>query len=146
MNIPDLRSPHDKISGIVYFGRMLDKIRLFAAGNLPSDYQENLGLGFDERLVKFLHIDYSATVERVKQGGSDEELLEWAFTQGRKPTSEEIEVWNDFMRKRGWNDAVSSRLVLRLNEAGFGQRTDIQTLFDFIDLDEDRDPALSATH
>jgi hypothetical protein len=142
MNIPGLRSPHEKTGGIVYFARMLDKIRLHAAGDLPADFQPNLGKGFDERCVFFLHIDYPALVERVKQGGSDGEILEWAFAQGRKPSDEEIEVWNGFMRKRGWNDEVSERLQQRLAEGGFEDRKDIQTMFDYIDLDEDRDPKL----
>jgi gluconokinase len=30
--IPGLRSPFDQVKGLVYFGRMLDKIRLAAAG------------------------------------------------------------------------------------------------------------------
>jgi gluconokinase len=79
-------------------------------------------------------------VARVKQGGSDEELLEWAFSQGRKPSEEEIEVWNDFMRKRGWNDEASDRLQMRKVESGFPGRDDIQTFFDYIDMDEGRDP------
>jgi len=29
--IPGLRSPSDQVNGLVYFGRMLDKIRLAAA-------------------------------------------------------------------------------------------------------------------
>ena len=83
-------------------------------------------------------------VERVKQqGGADDELLAWAYQHGRKPSEEEIEVWNDFMSKRGWNDPMSPRLTMRLKEAGFENRTDIQTFFDFIDLDEGRDPAKS---
>jgi len=140
MNIPDLRSPHFKIAGLCYFARMLDKIRLHAAGKLPQDYQPNLGGGFDERCVDFLGINYAALVGRVKQGGSDGEILDWAYSQGRKPTEEQIEVWNEFMRKRGWNDAGSERLKLRLAESGFGYRADIQTFFDYIDLDEGRDP------
>ena len=31
--------------------------------------------------------------------------------------------------------------AMRLKEAGFENRTDIQTFFDFIELDEGRDPA-----
>jgi hypothetical protein len=42
------------------------------------------------------------------------------------------------MRKCGWNDALTKRLNERLLEGGFGGRTDIQTLFDYIDLDEGR--------
>ena len=133
-----LRSPHQKVGGIVYFGRMIDKIRLHAAGQLPEDYLPNLGDGFDARACSFLGINYPALVERVKQGGTEEELLNWAFSQGRKPSEEEIEVWNDFMRKRGWNDAGSPRLAMRLKEGGFDDRTEIQTFFDYIDLDEGR--------
>ncbi len=140
MNIPDLRSPRKKTGGIVYFARMLDKIRLHAAGKLPAEYIENLGTAYDGRCVDFLHINYSALVERVKQGGSDAEILEWAFAQGRKPSDEEIEVWNEFMRKRGWNDDGTPTLQRRLRENNCEDRTDIQTMFDYIDLDEGRDP------
>ena len=102
-----LRSPSEKVGGLFYFGRMLDKIRLHAKGELPSDYHANLGKGFDEKCVKFLRVDYDGLVERVKQGGTDEEILDWCFTVGRKPTADDIYVWNEFMRKRGWNDEVS---------------------------------------
>jgi hypothetical protein len=41
------RSPYDTQSGLVYFPRMLHKIRLHLAGTLPDDYRENLGQAFD---------------------------------------------------------------------------------------------------
>ncbi len=140
MNVPGLRSPHEKVGGIFYFPRMLDKIRLHAAGKLPADFQKNLGIGFDGRIVNFLWVEYPAVVARVKQGGSDEEILEWCFQHGRKPSDEEIEIWNEFMRKRGWNDEATEILQRRLREGGFENRTDVQTIFDYIDLDEGRDP------
>jgi len=38
-HVPGLRSPYVKVGRLVYFGRMLDKIRLHAAGRLPvADY------------------------------------------------------------------------------------------------------------
>ena len=52
MNVPGLRSAYDQVGGIVHFGRMLDKIRLHAAGKLPADYRENLGIGFDGAVCK----------------------------------------------------------------------------------------------
>jgi hypothetical protein len=45
------RSPHEKVGGIVHFGRMLDKIRLKAAGELHPDLHENIGIGFDMRYI-----------------------------------------------------------------------------------------------
>ena len=139
MNVPNLRSCHDTVGGIVYFGRMLDKIRLHAQGKLPADYHENLGKGFDGRCCSFLHVNYDGIVARVKQGGTDEEILRWCFAHGRKPTDEEIEIWNDYMRKRGWRDSSSKRLVERLKESGLSHRTDIETFFDYIDADEGRE-------
>jgi hypothetical protein len=142
MNVSGVRSCHDRVGGIVYFGRMLDKIRLQAQGKLPEDLQANLGKGFDERIVDFLRLDYDKLKAHVLTGVSDEEALAWAFQEGRKPDDKEVEIWNEFMRKRGWNDDGTPMLLRRLKEGGFENRTDIQTMFDYIDLDEGRDPAL----
>ena len=141
MNVPGLRSPRVKIGGLCYFGRMLDKIRLHAAGQLPAEFQKNLGTGFDGRALSFLWIEYPALAERVKQGGSDEAILEWCFAQGRKPSEEEMEIWNEFMRKRGWNDEATPTLLGRKKESGFEKRADIETMFNYIDADEGRDPS-----
>jgi gluconokinase len=138
MKVDNLRSPFTKTAGLFYFPRMLDKIRLYAAGSLPAEYHPNLGAGFDERCLNFLGIDYDSLKERVSGGGTDEEILEWAYAHGKSRTPEEIEVWNEFMRKRGWNDEATERLHSRLQEAGFADRKDVQTFFDFIDLDEER--------
>jgi Domain of unknown function (DUF5069) len=135
-----LRSPSQKVDGLFYFGRMLDKIRLHARGELPPDYHENLGKGFDEKCVTFLQIDYDQLVEHVKRGGSDEEILQWCFSVGRKPSENELYIWNEFMRKRGWNDEVSGTLKRRKQEAGMSERSDIETAFQFIDADEGRLP------
>lgn len=133
-----IRSPSAKVGGIVYFGRMLDKIRVHAKGELPADYQPNLGKKFDEYCAKFLQVDYNRLVERVKEGGSDEDILSWCFSFGRKPSSDEVRIWNEYMRKRGWNDDVSETLKRRKKEAGMAGRSEIETMFAFIDADEGR--------
>ena len=133
-----LRSPAAKVGGIVYFGRMLDKIRTNAKGELPPVYQANLGKGFDANCTAFLRVNYKQVVELVKQGGSDEEVLNWCFVNGRRPDDEEIYVWNEFMRKRGWNDEITEFLVRRKKEAGMAGRSEIKTMFEFIDVDEGR--------
>ena len=142
-NIPGLRSPSAQINGLVYFGRMLDKVRLAAAGKLPEGWQAARGPvknSFDSRCCNFLRIDYAAIeAETLKGGKSDEELLEWAFKNGRKPSDEEIEIWNAFMTKRGWRDAGTQRLNERLAEIGLPPGT-VATMFEFIDLDEGRPP------
>jgi gluconokinase len=71
------------------------------------------------------------------KGGTDAELLEWAFRNGRRPNEEDIEIWNAFMMKRGWRDSGTERLNERLAEIGLAPGT-VQTMFEFIDLDEGR--------
>ncbi|HWM24408.1 MAG TPA: DUF5069 domain-containing protein [Chthoniobacterales bacterium] len=133
-----VRSPGAKVGGLVYFGRMLDKIRVHAKGELPADYHPKLGSGFDGWCVDLLRVDYGELVERVKTGGTDEEILDWCFAKGRKPPDGEIRIWNEFMRKRGWNDDLSETLTRRKKEAGLAGRSEIRTMFDFIDADEGR--------
>jgi hypothetical protein len=133
-----LRSPYDKVGGVVYFGRMLDKIRQNQKGQLAADYQANLGRGFDASCATFLRLDYRQLAERVKEGGSDEEILQWCFAVGYRPSDEEVYIWNEFMRKRGWNDEITETLKRRKKEAGMAGRSEIQTMFSFIDADEGR--------
>ncbi len=140
--IPGLRSPAAQVNGIVYFGRMLDKIRLAAAGTLPEGWKPMRGQvmtnSFDDRCCKFLRIDYPALEQETLRGEkTDEQLLEWIFQQGRKPSEEDIEIWNAFMSKRGWRDAGTQRLNERLAEIGLSPGS-VQTMFEFIDLDEGR--------
>lgn len=139
--IPGLRSPFEQIRGLVYFGRMLDKIRLAAAGKLPEAWQSMRGAAtkgtFDWRCCRLLKIDYAALEVETLKGGSDESLLDWAFLNGRRPPEDEVEVWNGFMTKRGWRDAGTQRLNERLAEIGLPPGT-VLTMFEFIDLDEGR--------
>ena len=139
--IPGLRSPSAQVKGLVYFGRMLDKIRLHAAGKLPEGWHAMRGPAahgtFDARCCRFLGISYEALEGETLKGGSDEALLEWAFKNGRKPSEEDIEIWNAFMTKRGWRDAGTQRLHERLAEIGLPPGT-VETMFEYIDLDEGR--------
>jgi hypothetical protein len=141
--IPGLRSPYGEVGGLVYFARMLDKIRLHAQGKLPDEWEKARGfaypMSFDARCCRFLGIDYAALETETLKGGTDDELLEWAFTHGRRPSDEEIEIWNAFMAKRGWRDVGTSRLHERLAELGLPPGT-VETMFDFIDLDEGKPP------
>lgn len=136
MKVP--KSPHVAIQGIVYFPRMLEKVRLHGAGELREDLHANLGKGFDDRCSKFLQVPYEAIVAKVKEGLGDEEVLAWCFAQGFQPSEEQIEVWSEFMRKRGWKDAGTEMLIKRKAEGGFTAREDIDTMFKYIDADEGR--------
>jgi hypothetical protein len=134
------RSPHEKVGGIVYFGRMLDKIRLKQSERLHPDLHQNLGVGFDKRCMDFLQASYEDLARKVIEGFDDQTALEWCFSTGQKPSAEQIYIWNEFMRKRGWKDEGTELLEQRKRESGLANRDDIQTMFDYIDVDEGRLP------
>ena len=131
-----VRSPHDKVRGMVYLGRMLDKIRSHAKGELPPEYEVNLGKGFDENCATFLRVRYELVVEYVNRGMPDEAILESCFAMGHRPTEGEIFMWNEFMRKRGWRDDLSEILESHKKREGMLPRSEIQTNFQFMDADE----------
>src|SRR6266567_6495940 len=133
-----LRSPYDKVGGLFYFGRMLDKIRSHARGELPPVYQEGLGKGLDEKCATRLRAKYSLVVEDVNEGATAGAILQSCFAMGHRPSEDEIYMWNEFMRKRGWNDEVSDALERQKKEQGMISRSEIETLFQFIDADEGR--------
>ena len=90
-------SPKETICGLVYFRRMVDKIRLHAAGELGEDYIPNLGEGFDDRCCKLLRISYKAlTAEVKKRNAAAAAYVHWGATS---------------------QDVVDTALMLELREA-----------------------------
>ena len=142
--IPALRSPYVKLGRLVHLGRMLDKIRLHAAGKLPEAYVKNLGDHrpnlFDARLCRFLGVEFEAVQDKVLAGHSDDEVVAWIEEVGDSRTDDECNVWNRFMMKIGWRDDRSAALQERVQQYGLEGRG-VETFFDLIEYDEGRDPA-----
>lgn len=136
MRIEGLRSPYQKVGGLYHFGRMLDKIRLYQAGQLPDEYHPNFGLraGLDGHLCGLFGIEHADLFERVRQGGSDDDIADWCFQRGLRPNKMQTRIWNEFSRKFGWNDLAGKFLARVKLEDGLDHRTDIVTAFDLIDL------------
>jgi len=137
------RSPYDQTGGIVYFARMLNKIRLHAAGRLRSDFHANLGSGSDGRCCRFLGVEYPALRARVLESGTDDEILAWCLAHGTHPGEEQMLVWNKFMVKRGWRDedeGWSQQLEGYKASSGLAHRSDLVTFFDYYEVDEGRKP------
>jgi hypothetical protein len=133
-----LRSPYDKTFGLVYFGRMLDKIRSLARGELPPESVETFEKDFDEKCAMFLGVNYELVVHYVNQGLTDQAILQSCFGMGHRPSEGEIHMWNEFMRKRGWNDELSGTLENQKKKNAMLSRSEIQTAFQFIDADAGR--------
>jgi gluconokinase len=137
--IPGLRSPYDLVGGLVHFGRMIDKIRLHVRGELPADYHHALGNGHDRVFCGFLQIDYGRLRDHVRSdpASTDEQLLEWVYDHGRRPTPIDLIVFNGFLSKRGWRDQSAANLPKWLEKSGLPPDA-AQTNFDYIELDEGR--------
>ena len=130
--------------GVVFFARMLQKIRLQAAGHLPPGY--NLGFSepgcYDARFCRFWEIDYEQIRKLTLAGHTNEEVFDTVL--GAKPLNpERVLAWNAFLTKRGWRDEVSAELAKVKADHGFADRDDIQTFVDFHDADEGRRPRYS---
>jgi hypothetical protein len=134
------KSPKEMTRGMMYFPRMLDKIRLHGRGELHKDYHENLGTPrtLDGACCNFLRVSYDDLRERMLQGGTDGEILEWCFQRGRQPNEGDLFVWNAFVSKLGWRDSFTSVLEKRKKNFGIADHTDILTMADLIDFDEGR--------
>lgn len=140
--MPTPRSAFDKTNGLIYFARMCHKIRMHAAGELPADYHEQLGTGFDGRMCGFLQANYAMLCEYLLTGASDEDALAWCQRQGRELSELDISIWNGFSKKRGWNDDDGGTEALAKYKAasGLSDRTDLMTFFDYYEVDEKRKP------
>src|SRR5207237_8142184 len=106
------KSAKEMTKGMSYFPRMIDKIRLHARGELHEDYHNNLGTPrtLDGARCNFLRATYADIRERVLQGGTDEEILNWSFEHGRRLNEGDLVVWNGFTSKSGSPDSSAPRL------------------------------------
>ncbi len=86
----------------------------------------------------FLRVHHRDLVERVKQGGTDEEIMEWCFEKGRRLNEGDLLIWNSFVSKLGWRDFVTPLLEEAKQRNKIADSADIQTIPDLIDFDEGR--------
>ena len=134
------KSPNENTRGMLYFPRMLDKIRLHARGELGEIYHANLGREdrADDACCNFLRVNYDALRRRVLEGGSDEEILEWCFEKGRRLNEGDLFIWNGFVSKLGWRDFAAQMVAEAKEAAGIADRDDIVTVADVMDFEEGR--------
>ena len=144
--LPGLASPHDSIDGLVYFPRMLSKIRLHAAGKLPEAYLSYLGEApthgghfFDARCCRLLGVSHEALTRKTLEGSgaSDAAVLAWAREVGKNPSPEKIEIWSGYAAKRGWRDDATPSMREWARELGADPDA-VPTWFDGFDIDEER--------
>jgi len=129
------------MAGWAYLPRFIDKIRLSEAGQLHEDYQPNyLHKGFDAKWLETVGMGPEEFVEFVKSSATDGQICDWVRENVEADDSTK-ELFNDSVLNYGsdeTNTDLRERLAMRKEEAGLGDRDDIQCFVDFIDADEGR--------
>ena len=129
------RSPRVRLGGYVLLPRLLDKCRAEIAGN-NGDYHYDCPL--DQRFLGFTGIaadDLKAVIAKTE---SDGKVLAWIEKNAPLQRSEwEIAQWSAFREAAAPADNESREFINeQVAGAGGGEREDIATWFDFLDLDD----------
>jgi hypothetical protein len=138
-NINDLtqhapRSPRFRLGGYVILPRILDKARAKAEGK-AGEY--NFPGHLDKRFFDFVKVDPEALYTEVKAGKGDGEILEWVNQNaGYKPTPWEISQWSAYNEGRAPDSVQAKERTLNNIKKLAPNRTDIQTGFDSLELDD----------
>ena len=134
------RSPYEKLGGIVFLPRSIDKVRAHIAGT-AGEYKAMTG--YSEQLFDFLDLSPQKFHTIVRSNLDDASVLAAIQQYSRRPTSE-ITAFN----QRAINypppedEAGWERHWELLEVAGQGHRKDIKTMFDRLDLDDGREVPL----
>lgn len=136
---PDLtqrapRSAKIRLGGYAMLPRILDKARALLAGKV-GDYV--YGNPMDQFFFEFTGITQEQLLERVKGGAGDWAVLLWVNEiTSPKRAPYEIKAWSDYLESLLLGGAESltwfAEQVARIN----GDRTDILTIMDYLDVDD----------
>jgi hypothetical protein len=136
---PDLtqrapRSEKIRLGGYAMLPRILDKARASSVGK-AGDYV--YGNPMDQFFFEFTGITQEQLLERVKGGAGDWAVLLWVNEiTSPKRAPYEIKAWSDYLESLLLGGAENltwfAEQVARLN----GDRTDILTIMDYLDVDD----------
>ncbi len=133
------RSPRETMDGWMHLPRYIDKIRLYLAGKLHADYQENFGKGFDGMWLKAASVTHEQMLGVVKNSITDGEVCDWVRKNVKKSPTEKAAHAADMLNRPKAGDAeAAARLKMRKEQAGMAHRDDIRNFVEFIDADEKR--------
>jgi hypothetical protein len=137
----DLPSPYipHQATGLLHLPRFIAKIRKDLKGELPASYQKNYCRGFDRFLCAHLGIDPAQVVEIVKAAGDDDAEVDACLLK-ILPDDRRAAKWNRELVQKGMSELGRETLQKAKDNMGAGDREDIISFADVIDLDEGRIP------
>ena len=132
------RSPYEVMDGWVHLPRLVDKIRLYEAGQLPDDYQPNyLHKGFDLAWFKASGVESDTLVGIVQNSITDGQVSDWVKANVNASDEAKAALRGKLL-SYGTEGALLKLLIKRKAESGLQDRDDIRCMFDYIDADEGR--------
>ena len=130
------RSPYERLGNISFLPRAIDKMRAYINGKHGA---YNAKTGYSTQLFDLFGVTADEFEEIVKSNESDEQVLS-VLLQRRPLTPQQIEEWNERAETRQPQDDESrARHFKMLADAGYGDRTDIVTMYDRLDIDDGRE-------
>lgn len=133
------RSPRETMDGWMYLPRYVDKIRLYLAGKLHSDYQANFGKGFDGMWLEAAGVSHDQMIAVVKNSLTDGQVYDWVRQNVKRSAAEKATHREAVLASpQATNTGAIERLKQRKMESGIAHRDEIKTFVDYIDADEKR--------
>jgi hypothetical protein len=127
------------MAGWMHLPRLIDKVRLQQAGQLPTDYEPHyLRKGFDAKWLELANVTDDDFVAIVKASVTDGEVCDWVLKNVKNPVGDK-DRFREFLLNYGREcDELRAKLAQRKKESEIGDREDIQCFVDYIDADEGR--------
>jgi hypothetical protein len=134
---PDLtqhppRSVRVRLGGYAHLGRLLDKARAFINGK-NGPYHFNCPM--DRNFFDFTGINHEVMLAEIKKGKSDTEMLAWVRANTKRSAAE-IFAWSQWLDQHGPAGAGGHEWVAETIKAAAGDRDDIRSFADLLDLDD----------
>ena len=135
------RSPHNTdVYGMVHLARLIDKGRAFN-GNSLGEYFYAEDSGMDRMALVFLGVSAKEFTETLKTLSTDAEVEAWL--KENYPKSEaDIKAFNEKITQMGPETERHKAMMARMLEKIASDRTDINTWFAMMDLDDEKTFAL----
>jgi hypothetical protein len=129
------RSPYDELGGVTFLPRSIDKMRAYIDGTHGA---YNAKTGVSTATFALFGVTPDEFEQIVRENATDEGVLN-ALMAKKRLSQQEIEDYNRGMTNRAPTDEAGwERHYKMLADAGYGDRRDIRTTYDRLDLDDGR--------
>ena len=143
-DMPDIRSPLEKLAGCYYLARLTDKIRLELLGQLSEDYHPYLfhRHGADTQFMNYFGLGKEEIIDAVKASNNDDASMAAWFVQRTAVDEQKRNAWNELGVNLGKQGYPMAKTLIWAKENLLPHCTDpnIDTVFKAIEWDEGRMP------